>query len=84
MQDIQAQQMMGKLPWDKAINVTCNCGNNTFTEAFLLKKFPKTLVETPGMMSFPTDRTIPIAVLTCTKCGTIQKEMLPPEITNSL
>jgi len=86
-QNLNAQQMgmMGQqLPWHKATTIECKCGNKFFTEVFLMKKFPKTIIETPGEMKFPEDQIVPIAVLSCSKCGEIQKDMLPKQVQETI
>ena len=80
MPPTQAQMGQPQLPWEKAVTITCECGNRYFKEAYLLKKFPKTTIEMPGEMRFPEDQIVPVAVLTCTACGKVQEDLLPPAL----
>lgn len=67
-----------QINWAKTLDVKCECGHSYFTEVYMLKKILKTTIEIPGEPVIPEDRTVPIAVLKCEKCGAILEELLPP------
>lgn len=68
------QQQIQINPADTLEYKCANCGNNTFTEALLLRKVPKFLVGSN------VDQCMPLPVFQCAKCGEIHKESLAPQI----
>jgi len=84
MQPNKGPQMPMKLPWHRAQSIHCSCGNKFFTEAYAMKKFPKTTIEIPGEMPFPEDQYVPVSVMICSKCSEILDSILPEEIVKIL
>ena len=60
---------------DQTKGVKCEkCGNETFQDAFLLRKASRLLTGTAQ------DALIPIQVFACTKCGHVNEEFLPMQL----
>jgi DNA-directed RNA polymerase subunit RPC12/RpoP len=66
---------------DKTTPIVCEeCKNQTFTEAVMIRKVSKFLI--PGGSA--QDAISPIQVFVCSKCGHLNKELLPPELSSQL
>tara|TARA_B100000212_G_C27373029_1_gene533446 strand:+ start:1356 stop:1583 length:228 start_codon:yes stop_codon:yes gene_type:complete len=67
-------QQQPQVDLTQTTGVKCECGNDTFSQSFLMRKISSILTGNgkPGY--------VPIPVFTCTKCGTIIPEMIPPEL----
>ena len=66
---------------DKTTPIICEeCKNQTFTEALMIRKVSKFLI--PGGSA--QDAISPIQVFVCSKCGQLNKELLPPEVSSQL
>jgi len=63
---------------DKTTPVKCECGNQTFTEALMLRKVSRFIT------GQPEDRMTPIPVFLCSSCGNLNKELLPPQLLEQL
>jgi uncharacterized Zn finger protein len=60
---------------NKTTPVVCeNCGNNTFTEAVILREVSRFLT---GQMQ---DGIIPIPVFACSKCSHVNDKFMPEEL----
>ena len=60
---------------DKTLPITCDeCGNETFTEAVILREVSRFLT---GQMQ---DGLVPIPVFACTKCGHVNDKFMPAEL----
>ena len=60
---------------DKTVPITCEkCDNQTFSEAFILRKVSRFLT------GQPQDGLVPIPVFSCTACGHVNNEFLPAEL----
>lgn len=71
------QMPQPKIGLDQTTAIKCEkCGCETFTEAVMLRKVSALLTGTgqPGI--------IPIPTFICTRCGGINKDMLPKELQN--
>jgi predicted nucleic-acid-binding Zn-ribbon protein len=74
---MQDQRMKVNIDLKKTTSVTCEeCGCSTFQEALMLRKVSKFLT---GDMQ---DGVIPIATFVCAKCGHVNKDFYPKELTN--
>lgn len=72
------QMAQPKVRLDQTTAIKCEkCGCETFTEAVILRKLSSLLTGTgqPGI--------IPIPTFICTRCGGINKDMLPKELQNT-
>lgn len=59
----------------KTTPIVCEeCGNQTFTEAVILREVSKFLT------GQPQDGIIPIPVFACNSCGHINEKFMPPEL----
>jgi len=64
---------------DQTKGVKCEkCSNETFQDAFLLRKASRLLTGTAQ------DALIPIQVFACTKCGHVNEEFLPMQLKQQL
>jgi uncharacterized Zn finger protein len=62
----------------KTVAIHCEeCGNETFTEAVILREVSRFLT---GQMQ---DGIIPIPVFACQKCGHVNEKFLPAELKNN-
>ena len=71
------QMSQPKIGLDQTTAIKCEkCGCETFTEAVMLRKVSAILTGTgqPGI--------IPIPTFICTRCGGINRDMLPKELQN--
>ena len=60
---------------DKTLPIICEkCGNQTFTEAVILRKVSRFLT------GQPQDGLVPIPVFCCTGCGHVNNDFLPAEL----
>jgi uncharacterized Zn finger protein len=60
---------------NKTTPIVCEkCGNQTFTEAVILREVSKFLT------GQPQDGIIPIPVFACNSCGHINEKFMPPEL----
>lgn len=60
---------------DKTVSIVCEkCGNQTFTEAVILRKVSRFLT------GQPQDGLVPIPVFSCCSCGHVNNEFLPSEL----
>ena len=60
---------------DKTLPIVCDeCGNQTFTEAVILREVSRFLT---GQMQ---DGLVPIPVFACTKCGHVNDKFMPAEL----
>jgi uncharacterized Zn finger protein len=60
---------------EKTLPITCDeCGNETFTEAVILREVSRFLT---GQMQ---DGLVPIPVFACTKCGHVNDKFMPAEL----
>jgi uncharacterized Zn finger protein len=60
---------------DKTLPIVCDeCGNETFTEAVILREVSRFLT---GQMQ---DGLVPIPVFACTKCGHVNDKFMPAEL----
>lgn len=60
---------------NKTTPIVCEeCGNQTFTEAVILREVSKFLT------GQPQDGIIPIPVFACSSCGHINEKFMPPEL----
>jgi len=76
MNNQQKQQVQLKISLDKTTPITCDtCGSQAFQEALMLRKVSKFLT------GDAQDGVIPIQTFVCTKCGGINKEFWPKELT---
>jgi predicted nucleic-acid-binding Zn-ribbon protein len=74
----QQKQVQLKVSLDKTTPITCEeCGNQAFQEALMLRKVSKFLT------GDAQDGVLPIATFVCTKCGHINKEFYPKELTKT-
>ena len=71
------QQPSVRLDQTHAVNCS-NCQGNLFTEGFLLRKASRLL--TGGAK----DSIIPIPVVYCVKCGSVNKDIMDPEVNSIL
>lgn len=72
------QMTQPKIGLEQTTAIVCEkCGCTTFTEAVMLRKVSSLLTGTgqPGI--------IPIPTFICTRCGGINKDMLPKELQNT-
>jgi len=75
----QQQQVKLNISIDKTTEVICEeCGNQTFSEALLIRKASKFLTGTAQ------DAVIPIPTFACTKCGHVNDEFMPPELKSKI
>jgi uncharacterized Zn finger protein len=74
---MQDQRMKVNIDLKKTTSIVCEeCSNTTFQEALMLRKVSKFLT---GEMQ---DGVIPIATFVCTKCGHVNKDFYPKELSN--
>ena len=69
----QQQQEM-RLDLSQTTPITCDCGSSFFQEAIMLRKWSR------FASGLPTDQNVPIPVMVCLKCNTINEETLPPAV----
>jgi hypothetical protein len=74
----QQKPVQLKVSLDKTTPVTCeSCGGQAFQEALMLRKVSKFLT------GDAQDGILPIQTFVCTKCGHINQEFLPKELTEA-
>lgn len=65
------------LSLDKTTEIKCDsCENNVFIGGFLLRKASKFIT------GQPQDSLIPIQIMICSKCGSVNEDMIPLELRN--
>lgn len=73
---MQDQRMKVNVSLDKTVGIKCeSCDNETFQEALLLRKVSKFLT---GQAQ---DGVLPIPTFVCSKCGHVNEEFYPKELT---
>lgn len=74
----QQKPVQLKVSLDKTTPVTCDtCGSQAFQEALMLRKVSKFLT------GDAQDGVLPIATFVCAKCGGVNKEFYPKDLTKS-
>jgi hypothetical protein len=68
------QEQQVRIDMSQTTPIFCSCGNNTFQEVVMLRKWSR------FASGLPTDQTVPIGVMSCTKCGLINEDILPPQL----
>lgn len=72
----QQRPMQVKVPLDKTTGVECEqCGGVAFQEALMLRKVSRFIT------GDAQDGVLPIATFICAKCGHINKDFYPKELT---
>jgi len=72
---MQDQRMKVNIDLKKTTGVSCDeCGNESFQEALLLRKVSRFLT------GDAQDGVIPIPTFVCSKCGHINKDFYPKEL----
>lgn len=75
---MQDQRMKLNVSLDKTTGVVCeSCGSETFQEALLLRKVSKFLT---GQAQ---DGILPIPTFVCSKCGHVNEEFYPKELSKN-
>jgi len=54
--------------------IKCDCGNNSFSENFLIRQLSRILT------GAPKDSLVTIPVFSCSKCGKILEQFIPEEL----
>ena len=67
-------QQQPQVDLKQTTSVKCECGDEFFSQSFLMRKVSGILTGTgkPGY--------VPIPVFTCNACGKVIPEMMPPEL----
>jgi hypothetical protein len=67
-------QQQPQVDLKQTTSVKCECGDELFSQSFLMRKVSGILTGTgkPGY--------VPIPVFTCNACGKVIPEMMPPEL----
>lgn len=74
---MQDQRMKVNIDLKKTTGVSCDeCGNESFQEALLLRKVSRFLT------GDAQDGVIPIPTFVCSKCGHINKDFYPKELSH--
>jgi hypothetical protein len=68
------QQQEVRLDLTQTSKTVCICGNDTFKETLLLRKWSRL------MSGLPQDQFVPISVFACAKCDTPHEESMPPQL----
>lgn len=71
---MQQGNPLAGITFDQTSGIICEkCKNNTFSEAYLLRKVSKFLLASNS----DKDQVIPVPVFQCTKCKHVNREFLP-------
>jgi hypothetical protein len=69
------QQQEVRLDLTQTSKTLClECGNDTFKETLLLRKWSRL------MSGLPDDQYVPISVFACAKCETSHRDSMPPQL----
>ena len=78
MNNNQQKPMQLKVSLDKTVPITCeSCGSSAFQEAIMLRKVSKFLT------GDAQDGVLPIQTFVCAKCGHINEEFMPKELSKN-
>lgn len=67
-------QQQPQVDLSKTTKVSCKCGNDKYTQSFLMRKVSGLITGT-GKPGF-----VPIPVFTCIQCNEVIPETMPPEL----
>lgn len=78
MNNSQQKPVQLKVSLDKTLPIVCeSCGGQAFQEALMLRKVSKFLT------GDAQDGVLPIQTFVCTKCGHINADFMPKELSES-
>jgi len=63
-----------QIDFSKSTGLLCQCGNASFKEVFLFRKFSKFIINSAN------DALMPLPIYKCDKCETILEEAVPPQL----
>ncbi len=67
-------QQEQQIDFSKSSGLLCTCGNSSFKEVFLFRKFSKFIINSTN------DALMPLPIYKCDKCDTVLEEAVPPQL----